>query len=196
LADLYERLEEIQGMTRILEADVQRLSPRLGERSIQVAVSVAQEANRRFYVRAVFALVEAVVEQHKRLLLDLAERGAVTLGVGVRDSLAERTFVVKDNGSVHERGQYLQLENKLRAVYRAAGEAFGQGLRDTFGDQGWGSFRLALDVRDRITHPKTFENCHVDEVALDTVDAGHTWFKALNGEFVRVAREHRGMNHW
>jgi uncharacterized protein (DUF1778 family) len=196
VADLYDRLEEIQGMTRILTGDVRRLSPRLGERTIQAAVTDAQESNRRFYVRAVFALVEAVVEQHKRLILDLAARGAITVSTGVREALSERIFVVRDNGTVRERGQYLQLESKLRAVYRAAAEAFAQPLNVTFGDQGWTSFREALDVRDRITHPKTFESCHVDEVALDTVDKGQDWFRDLNNEFVRVARDHRDTHRW
>ena len=183
-------------MTRVLAGDGDRLRPLLGERNIQAAVSEAEEGNRRFYVRAIFALVEAVVEQHKRLLLDLAKRGAVTLGPGVREALSERAYGVKDNGSVAEREQYLQLERKLRAVYRAAGEGFGEPLAVTFGDQGWESFRGALDVRDRITHPKSFQDCHVDEEALETVDRGHAWFRELNNEFVRVAREHRGMHRW
>ena len=78
----------------------------------------------------------------------------------------------------------------------AAGEVFGQPLAITFGDQGWQSFRQALDVRDRLTHPKTFEDCHVDEVALNTVEQGHTWFWGMNNEFVRVARAHREKHHW
>lgn len=183
-------------MVRVLTSDVEYLRPNLGERSIQIATSEAEEANRRFYVKAVFSLVEAVVEQHKRLLLDLAERNMVVLGSGVREVLSERVYVVNGNGSVREREQYLQLERKLRAVYRAAGKAFGQPFATTFGDQGWQSFREALDVRDRLTHPKTFEDCDVDEVALETVDQGHAWFRGLNNEFVRVARAHREDHHW
>ena len=196
MADLYNRLEEIQGMTRVLTGDVDRLRPLLGERSIQAAVSDDEEANRRFIVRAIFALIEAVVEQHKRLLLDLAERDAITLAAGVREALSEKRYVVKDNGAVLAREQYLQFQQKLRAIYRAAGEAFGQHLDVTFSDQGWVSFQSAVAVRDRITHPKSFADCHVCEDALDLVDQGHKWFRELNNEFVRVAREHRGEHNW
>ncbi len=193
MADLYDRLDEIQGMTRVLTEDVERLRPLVGE---DVAISDGEEANRRFYVRAVFALVEAVVEQHKRLLLDLAERGAVRLTSAVREALSEQAPLVKDNGSVVYREQYLQLERKLRAVYRAAEETFGEPLAVSFGDNDWRSFRAALNVRDRITHPKTYQDCHVDGGALDTVNLGHDWFRTLNNEFVRVAREHREAHHW
>lgn len=193
MADLYDRLDEIQGMTRVLTQDVERLRPLVGA---DVAISDGEEANRRFYVRAVFALVEAVVEQHKRLLLDLAEGARISLAVAVREALSEQAPLVKDNGAVMYREQYLQLERKLRAVYRAAGEAFQQPLAVSFGDAGWQSFRAALDVRDRITHPKTYQDCHVDGDALDTVNRGHDWFRGLNNEFVRVAREHRQTHPW
>jgi hypothetical protein len=193
MADLYDRLDEIQGMTRVLTEDVDRLRPLTGE---DVTISNDEEANRRFYVRAVFALVEAVLEQHKRLLLDLAERGTIALPAGVRQALSEQAPFVKDNGTVAYREQYLQLERKLRAVYHAAGEAFRQPLAVSFGDTGWQSFRTALNVRDRITHPKTYEDCHVDGDSLDTVNQGHEWFRAVNNEFVRVAREHRQVHNW
>jgi hypothetical protein len=196
MSDLYDRIDEIQGMVRILTSDVDYLRPKLGERSIQVQLSEAEEANRRFYVRAIFSLIEAVVEQHKRLLLDLAKRNIIILTSSVIGALSERAYVVNQNGTVGERKQYLQLKRKLRAVYRAAGEAFNQPLDTDFGDQGWQAFCEALDIRDRLTHPKTFDDCHVDEEALNTVDSGHTWFRNLNNEFVKVARKHRENNSW
>ena len=196
MADLYDRIDEIQGMTLVLTRDVEQLRPLLGKKSITAALTEEEEANRRFYVRAIFALIEAVVEQHKRLLLDLAECKTITLAAGVREALSERLYVVRDNGIVADWEQYLQLQRKLRAVYRAAGHAFRRPLRVTFGDQGWSSLQLAVTVRDRITHPKSFQDCHVDKDALDTVDGGHTWFRKLANEFVRVARAHRRQHHW
>lgn len=183
-------------MTRTLLSDLEQLRPLLGQRSIQAAVGDREAGNRRFYVRAIFALIEAVVEQHKRLLLDLANRQMTTLESGVRMALSERIYVVRDSGAVTEKEQYLQLQRKLRAVYRAAETAFGQQLTVTFGDQGWASFQSAVAVRDRITHPKTFQDCGVDEADLDTVDRGHEWFRALQNEFVAMARAHRAQHQW
>ncbi len=196
MSSLYNRIEEIQEMVKILTSDVEYLRPRLGERSIQVALSDSEESNRRFYIRAIFSLIEAVVEQHKRLLLDLADQNMISLGPGVIEALSERAHVIKRNGTVGDRKQYLQLKRKLRAVYHVAGTAFGQTLSVNFGDQGWQSFGEALDIRDRLTHPKTFEDCHVDEDALETVDQGHEWFRNLNNEFVRVASAHREDHNW
>ena len=73
--DLYTRVEEIQGMTRALIDDVNSIKSRLGSRIETDEKSKRSETNRRFYVRAIFALIEAVVEQHKRLLLQLFQEG-------------------------------------------------------------------------------------------------------------------------
>lgn len=56
----YNDLEELRGMTRLLIDDVNLLRPKLGEGNPDP--SDEEKANRRFYVRAVFALVEAFVE--------------------------------------------------------------------------------------------------------------------------------------
>jgi hypothetical protein len=196
MTDLYERLEELQDVTHVLTRDVEQLRPLLGARYFAAAVSDQEEANRRFYVRAIFALIEAVVEQHKRLLLDLAGRGTITLAAGVREALSERLYAVGDRGNVVEREQYIQLQRQIRAVCRPAADAFGHGLHVSFGAQGWASVQGAVKVRDRRTHPKGFEDGHVDEDALDMVDRGHTWFRDFHNEFVRVARAHREQHRW
>src|SRR5262245_58032716 len=110
MSDLYDRLEEIQGMARTLIGDLKQLSQLLGDRSIQADVTDEQSANRRFYVRAVFALIEALVEQHKKLLLDLADRKVITLDHGVSMAFSEKIYVVRDNGAVSEREQYIQMQ--------------------------------------------------------------------------------------
>lgn len=196
MSDLYDQLVELQDMARVLARDVESLRPRLGPRDIQAAVSPEEAAARRFYVRAVFSLFEALVEQHKRLLLHLAGNNVLALAPGISEALSERVYTVKDNGTVSEREQFLQFQRKLRAVYRSAGDAFGEPLAITFADQEWQCFQAAVAVRDRLTHPKTFEDCQVDDEALAIVDRAEAWYRTLNHEFVRLARAHRLQHRW
>ena len=48
MSDLYDRLDEIQGMTRVLTNDVARLRPLLGDTSIAATLTDGEEGNRRF----------------------------------------------------------------------------------------------------------------------------------------------------
>jgi hypothetical protein len=196
MGDLYDQLEELEGMTQVLTCDVERLRSRLPSHDIQATVNGEEEAILRLYVRAVFALIEALVEQHKQILLQLVDRKKITLAPGVCEALSERVYVVKDNGTVAEREQYITLQRKLRAVCRAAGEGFGEALVVDFGGCDWESFRAAVAVRDRLTHPKTLEDCEVDEEDLKEVDRAESWYRGLHNEFVRVARSHRVIHGW
>lgn len=196
MSDLYDQIEELQGMTRVLTADVERLRRRLGSRDIQGKTTEDEEMARRLYVRSVFALIEALVEQHTRLLLRLAERRVITLRTGVFEALSERVYAVKDNGTVVVREQYLPLLRKLRAVYRAAGDGFKEALEVRFDGPGWQAFQEAITIRDRLTHPKVFQDCHISGAELDTVDAAEAWYRGLNNEYIRAARAHRASHNW
>jgi hypothetical protein len=196
MADLYNQLEELQGMTYTLIGDMESLKNSLGSRNITNAISEQEDTNRRFYIRAIFAFIEAVVEQHKRLLLKLHERKYIKLKVGYYEVLSERIFTTSDRGNVTSKDQYLQLQRKIRTVYRAAGESFDEEMVLNFGDNGWQIFRDAIKIRNRITHPKTREDCEIETEDLETIELGEEWFRSLNNEFVRVARLHRIKHQW
>src|SRR2546427_323512 len=130
--DLYTRLEELRGMTHLLIDDVKLLRDKVGARKPDATEE--ENANRRFYIRAVFALIEAFVEQHRRLLLDLCDIGKITLAEKTRSKLREIKEVSLADGSKEERTQYLKIFEKIKEVYKAAGDGFGQPLNVTFDD--------------------------------------------------------------
>jgi hypothetical protein len=185
--DLYGRLEELQGMTHLLIDDVTLLLPLVG--SLDPDPSDAMKAHRRFYVRAVFALIEGFAEQHRRLLIELADAGFITIREAKLKELREIKDVLDDAGVVvGQREKYLQIFDKIKAVYKAAGEGFGEELKVRLGDDGWRTFKDAMELRNQVTHPKKVEDCWIFETQLQTVTAAGEWFKTLQNEFVRVAR--------
>ncbi|MDP2183086.1 MAG: hypothetical protein Q8K99_11025 [Actinomycetota bacterium] len=196
MSSILERLEQTEHIRNLLVGDLGRLKPRLGERSVAVAHTAAQYANRRAYVRATFALVEALVEQHARLLVDLESGGAVSLTPEERAALSETTYEVRQGGQIRMRDARLSLDRKLRLVYRLAGEVLGEPLAIRFDDQGWVSFREAQRIRDALMHPKTPHDCYVDERQLNKVDSAEEWYRVVHNEFTRVAEQHRASRKW
>jgi hypothetical protein len=194
MADLYTRLEELQGMTRLLIDDLTLLRPLVGLGNPDPTPE--EKTYRRFYARAVFALVEAFAEQHRRLLLDLCGIGAIILPEKKFQKLAEIRQVFKKDGTVEEEEQYLQIFDKIKAVYKGAGTGFGERLHITFGNRNWEIFREAMAVRNRVTHPKRASDCWIFEVDLQKLVHAHDWFRSIQNEFVRVARAHRNNHHW
>jgi len=181
-------------MTRLLIDDVLVLRPVLGEREPDHCAVV--KTYRRFYVRAVFALVEAFVEQHRRLLVELAQAGIITIPEKTLLRLREIKAVLQDDGMAIEEERFLQMFDKIKLVYKAASVGFGERLRITFGDKGWETFKNAMALRNQVTHPKTVNDCWIFEGHLQTVIHAEAWFKTLQNEFVRVARAHRAQHRW
>jgi hypothetical protein len=191
--DLYNDLEELQGMTRLLIDDVNLLRPRIGEGKLDP--SDEEKAYRRFYVRAVFALVEAFVEQHRRLVIHLCEAGKIVLTENRLKRLREIKQIFDASGVVvGEETNYLRIFDKIKRVYNAAAAGFHSPLTVTFGDNHWPEFQEAMEIRNQITHPKNVQDCWIFEPSLQKVIAAHYWFRALQNDFVRIAREHRERN--
>jgi hypothetical protein len=178
MTNLHDRLDEIEGVIKALGGDVRRLESQFGPPAPTDAMSEAAGIHGLF-VRAVFALIEAVVEQHKRLLLDLDECAIISLGNGVAETLEQEK-------------SYLRLRKKIQLVYKAAGDAFGQPI-DLLGDgRGWQAFESATNTRDHITHPKSFEQCRITFPELDAVRNAEKWFRDdTNRGFVKAAEQPR-----
>ena len=192
--DLYTQLVELQGMTRLLIDDVTLLRPTIGEGNPDP--NKQEKANRRFYIRAVFALVEAFMEQHRRLLVHLCQSGKIELKERTLNRLREiKQILDEQTGAVvGEEPRYMQMFDKVKIVYKAAAAGFGQPLAVTCGDDRWPIFKSAMETRNQITHPKNVQDCWIFEQDLQNVIAAHDWFRALQNEFVRAAREHRERN--
>jgi len=188
--DLYTHLEELQGMTHLLIDDVNMLRPKVGAGNPDPTDE--EKAHRRSYVRAVFALVEAFVEQHRRLLIHLCEAGKIALSENRMRQLRETRQFINDAGEVErEEPNYMRTFDKIKNVYKAAAAGFGIPLTVTFGDDHWRQFKSAMGIRNQITHPKSVQDCWIFEPSLQDVISAHEWFKTLQNDFVRIAREHR-----
>jgi hypothetical protein len=191
--DLYNDLEELRDMTHLLIDDANLLRPKIGEGKPDP--SDEEKAYRRFYVRAVFALVEAFVEQHRRLVIHLCEAGKIVLTQNKLNRLREIKQILDASGAVvGEAPNYLRIFDKIKRVYKAAATGFHSPLTVAFDNDHWREFQEAMEIRNQITHPKTVQDCWIFEPSLQKVIAAHEWFRALQNDFVRIAREHRERN--
>jgi hypothetical protein len=168
------------------------LRPKIGEGNPDP--SDAEKANRRFYVRAVFALVEAFVEQHRRLLVHLCEFGKITLPENRLHKLREIKKILDENGTVvGEQAIYMRAHEKMKEVYNAAAVAFGEPLTVTFGNERWQSSkrRCTFAMKSHIQRTSTIAGFEQD---IQKAIAAYEWFQSLQNDFVRIARLHREKN--
>jgi hypothetical protein len=96
----------------------------------------------------------------------------------------ERLLLTGFVAELNERGkvEWRPAKHKTQAAIRFALDLVGRGLvgkqrQVNYGDGGWEALKKAIDVRDRLVHPKVSEDVNVSDAELKLVRRAHKWFK-------------------
>lgn len=131
---------------------------------------------RRAFVRALFALVEASIFSMKATAyyyatnMDIATFNEAELGF-----MRDRAYELKENGIVRETTAKIRLESNVKFTFKVSSRVFGLDFAlDTMGE-GYKAFQAAVDIRDRITHPKFVEQMHITDDELVLLNEASAW---------------------
>lgn len=154
----------------------------------------SNQFRRRSFIRAGFAYIEGHLYQLKQLALALdnfkldlragdTKKNAWIEGTmltpGERMVLAEETFEVDDKGKVYPQTRFVRLDKNIKLAFRAFAKAYSIDFPIDFGVAEWGDFKTAIDIRNRITHPKGVADLKVSDAEMQVVDRGLGWYCSL-----------------
>jgi hypothetical protein len=154
-----------QSFERLLLEDVSSAESRL-------AVADTQ-GHRRDMIRTLFAAIEGmswVYREHVRSLLATLGLLTPTADLALRD----RSFTVTERGEILEQQRFVTLPSIIRLTTRQA-QLIAPECTIDFSQSGWQAFKAAIDVRNRITHPKTISDLIVEALDLDQSRLGFFW---------------------
>jgi hypothetical protein len=141
--------------------------------------------DRRNVIRTFFTLVEGDTYYRKQLALMLHEASRETTD-GIQPSFTEEEVVLlrdaqaelSSNGTPRTQTKFLRLSANVRFSFDAIARAFGVNCPLDVEGPGWQAFLAALDVRHRLTHPKTVEDLDVSETDLANAITAIKWYFA------------------
>jgi hypothetical protein len=126
---------------------------------------------RRNYVRAIFAWIEAIsylMRQH--VYKELLKQPLTPNSIPKLLAASETSYYVDGKGDVVETGLKTRTSNNLRFSLRAFAEIVGlDRLQINKGGRNWQFYSEALKIRDRITHPKRFEDVELTDKEIEVV---------------------------
>jgi hypothetical protein len=158
------RSHESVKFLELLESDAN------GMYNLLTAASIEQF--RRGYVRAQFACIEgaiAVLRRHALLMKHMLETGEMVL-------LEEKTYRVNDKGKVKDSVQFVKFEQNVRFVFATTAKAYQLEFElDKKGSE-WKALLAGVDIRNRLTHPKTINDMEVTELEINVVRLAGLWF--------------------
>jgi hypothetical protein len=131
--------------------------------------------HRRELIRAAFAAIEGLHWQLKR---DVLAHSRGKLSPHEYAAMIEQTYSVDDRGNVNVSPRFLPLATAVRLVVNVVKRSRPNYQLD-FNHVGWANLKAAVEVRNRLVHPKTLEDLNVSDAEIGKAMSAFTWVLAL-----------------
>lgn len=136
--------------------------------------------HRRGYVRNLFAYLEGVAYWMRQNAIDIDKimlRRGGAIDWDRHALLGEEIPMISDSGKIKKRKQKASFKSRFAFSIRSYAEIVGC-TEDIFGS-GWQRLLEAVEIRDRLMHPKRSEDIIVSDENLSACREGYRWFASL-----------------
>ena len=133
----------------------------------------------RAFVRAVFAMIEGTVFQLKQVILQHTKINGITLTSGQISLLLEESYEIKTTGAINTRSKFLRLHDNLKFTLKLYSEVVDTNFKYDPKDEGWKTLKRAIEIRNRITHPKSITDLHISYDDSEIIDQCGQWFRRM-----------------
>jgi hypothetical protein len=139
----------------------------------------------RAYIRAVFASIEGHTFALKQLALRQSEHDRGDFSDAELAMLREEAFDLNEVGQAYSQPKFLQLPKNVRFSFEVCSRPFGFRYQIDVSSQGWNTFRQAIKVRNRLTHPKSIEDLHISDSDILCVAETAHWYLNHQKELIK-----------
>jgi hypothetical protein len=124
-------------------------------------------------IRAYFAAIEGLIWMYREHVVDIA-KSCDKLTFEEQIAFAEVTYAVTAQGRIVEQARFVPMLALIRLTTKLA-EKINPTLKVHFNGTGWDSLRQAVEIRNRITHPKSVVDLEISDMDLKTCRGGFDW---------------------
>jgi hypothetical protein len=185
----YEVLEKIRTIVAENGKMLDMLSDELRTCQSLVDANPRSEELRRISVRTLFSNIEAICYRLKLSALPFAEAKTVKLENEEIAMINEESYFLADNGAAKIKKVYPKFTSNLQFTFKVYARVLGSDFKLDVESDKWDKFREAIDIRNRITHPKNLSDMKISKDDFRKATNAYNWFlaniKLLGGSSVR-----------
>lgn len=147
------------------------------QHAMALATAHDEPSDRRNGLRSIIAATEGLSWIYRTHVLSVArELDSPTPLMEL--AFSESSFFVSEDGEIVEQTRFISTTAMIRLSTQTA-ERLCPGLDVDFGTSGWQMLKVAIRMRNRITHPKGIDDLIVSTQDLETANAGFVWLLAI-----------------
>ncbi|HYX72555.1 MAG TPA: hypothetical protein VE732_07275 [Nitrososphaera sp.] len=140
---------------------------------------------RRNYVRALFAMIEGTIFALKQTTLTGGLSAPKLLSVAELAILQEVSFDLTNKGDVKSQTKFFRMAENLRFTASIVSKVFQCNLELSVGTKDWDNFLKAIEIRNRITHPKSSTEFQVSDEEIKVARDVSLWFNQFTHNAVK-----------
>ena len=164
---------------------------------MDVAECLRQEDSdfwRRMLIRSVFAFIEAYTTVLRRMVLEVyTQKEHAHIPLTKIALLQDYEYSVDEVGKVRRQTFKLVTQKQIALTLRTFAEVMGKDddfIRDkVFGVNEWRNLKGSMKVRDRLTHPKRYEDLTITDDERHQCTTAFNWFVLLIGDLLKTPLE-------
>ncbi len=137
----------------------------------------------RAFVRSCWAYVEGVTFAIKRFTFSACVLGKQGLSVDDHEFLADMRFVVDIEGNAELQPAKTRTLGNVKRTFILSAQIFDLDWKPNFGCKGWEDLRDSLQVRHRVTHPKSVAEFAIEPIDIKIQIDGIAWFISSFNEY-------------
>jgi hypothetical protein len=144
----------------------------------------SSQYNRRVFVRSLFGFIEGTIYFLKQT--------AYSTGLSLRNIdisyailLQDFTIELKSNGIPSIRTKFLKLEDNIKFAFKSINKVYELKIDIGVGTENWNHFKKAIEVRNRLMHPKDAEDFQISDQEIEEIKATRDWFCQLIADAVQ-----------
>ena len=140
------------------------------------------DAIRRLYIRVFVTMVEGSVAAIKNVILHYSEQ----LNDAERAVLRDVTFDLNEKGVPYERPLRPPILSSLKFAFRIFASVHKLSIVPDYRSSGWQAMKNVIELRNRLTHPKTPNDLKVTDTDLKSVDEAEIWLRDNHGSLLKA----------
>ncbi|MCB1813883.1 MAG: hypothetical protein KDK04_19525 [Candidatus Competibacteraceae bacterium] len=162
-------IEQLVQALQVLASDVQAAA--------QLSHMNDTQFTRRTYVRAAFALFEGNINLMTEVILAAMDRQDIqALPLKTLEILRQEEQKLDQNGLPIVHIKFRSFHKRIAPVFKSFSQLYGKSFQIDKSTAGWVDFKAAIEIRNRITHPKNAANFVITDCELNTVQRAKQWF--------------------
>lgn len=135
----------------------------------------------RAFCRAFFTFVDAITYRLKLVILAAEEDQLISLKLSEYAFLNETSYSINNKGIIKESKKYIPFINNFNFVLKTFFRSFQieDKLNEELQKQGYHSFLVSIELRNRLTHPKNVYDLSLNEQEKKHMIDAWEWYEGL-----------------